>query len=99
MVFICFLILVVDNAPPLIVGDKVRVAVDGSRKMVKGMVLNIEYHDCCTISFMDRNWSDDVIPSDIVECECDRIGCGGFHVPGAKVLIFKKFLKETISIQ
>ncbi|VDK61002.1 unnamed protein product [Gongylonema pulchrum] len=68
------------------VGDHVRVASgDVSGRLLKGVVSHIRFEDCCTVNFMDRNWSDDLPAEDIVECECSRFNCNGWHVPGAKV--------------
>lgn len=76
------------NTSAISVGDNVRVCPDDCGRLLKGTVSSIEYHDCCTVNFMDRNWSDDLPSEDIIECECSRLNCSGWHVPGAKVLHF-----------
>ncbi|VIO94337.1 Uncharacterized protein BM_BM6641 [Brugia malayi] len=75
------------NTSAVSVGDNVRVCLGDSGRLLKGTVSSIEYHDCCTVNFMDRNWSDDLPSEDIVECECSRFKCNGWHVPGAKIKV------------
>uniref|UniRef100_A0A0N5AWR7 [Histone H3]-trimethyl-L-lysine(9) demethylase n=1 Tax=Syphacia muris TaxID=451379 RepID=A0A0N5AWR7_9BILA len=70
------------------IGDKVRVAIrDFPGRLFKGIVTNIDRQECCTVHFMDRNWSDDLPPEDIVDCECKKLLCNGWHVSGAKIKI------------
>lgn len=75
-----------DESATVSVGDKVRVYLaQCPNRLPKGVVTAVKTQEYCTVNFMDRNWSDDMQPEDIVECECSRIQCNGWHVPGAKV--------------
>ncbi|VDK55562.1 unnamed protein product [Anisakis simplex] len=80
---------VVDDSPALSIGDKVRVYLPEqcSNRLSKGIVKAVKMQEYCTVNFMDRNWSDDMQPEDIIECECSRINCNGWHIPGAKIKI------------
>ncbi|VDN01958.1 unnamed protein product [Thelazia callipaeda] len=76
-----------ESSSPVAIGESVRVCSVDCSRLLKGTVSGIEYHDCCTVNFMDRNWSDDLPSEDIIECECSRFHCNGWHVPGAKIKI------------
>lgn len=77
---------VTDESATVSVGDKVRVYLaQCPNRLPKGVVTAVKTQEYCTVNFMDRNWSDDMQPEDIVECECSRIQCNGWHVPGAKI--------------